>query len=226
MHKALIAPHTRMPPDLRVSLSRAKCKGVLNSMPVIVFNLPKNDKDLMAVDLEAPRASGGLNYAAAHGSAPGAGRSVGCSAGVLRSDDPVSLHNLDLDNPRTPQPQQQQQQHQEALVVDKDPPGADAQSLTDGDRGPQCNALGVPVIPRTPSPTGYSKSNNNNSLALTPPVSPRRFDRHGNTVDLETLGGDVEVRIPDFFASIMSIEPPMNPHYAAVKQEADQWTAR
>jgi hypothetical protein len=33
----------------------------------------------------------------------------------------------------------------------------------------------------------------------------------------------VVVLLPDLFVSIMSPEPRINPHYAVVRQEADEW---
>lgn len=65
------------------------------------------------------------------------------------------------------------------------------------------------------------------SELITPPSSPRML----TNLDNKPAGArsevepSFEVRLPDMFASIMSVQAQMNPNYKLVKPEADAWTA-
>lgn len=70
------------------------------------------------------------------------------------------------------------------------------------------------------------------TMTLTPPTSPRiqeAFPRdflYNSPASVSDDRDGLEVRLPDLFACIMSIDPAMNSHYQVVKLEADAWIAR
>lgn len=65
------------------------------------------------------------------------------------------------------------------------------------------------------------------SELITPPSSPRMFTNLNimPVVARSEPEPSFEVRLPDMFASIMSVQAQMNPNYKLVKPEADAWTA-
>ncbi|KAH8844670.1 hypothetical protein MCOR27_011710 [Pyricularia oryzae] len=64
---------------------------------------------------------------------------------------------------------------------------------------------------------------------ITPPSSPRRLSNAAETEAKQAAppsGAGMHLRLPDMFASLMSIRPPINPNYQKVKAEAEEWTTR
>lgn len=76
--------------------------------------------------------------------------------------------------------------------------------------------------------TGATAISRPTSGIITPPSSPRMMtslEVKPHVLDAEH-GPSFEIRLPDLFASIMSVQAQINPHYKQVKPEADAYMAR